>query len=749
MSRRGGRLVARTEPVDRLDELRAEEALLAEVERTSDQLRGDARAAVGVTGDEDAPSLRDAIRTSGASWYPLSALGLLVMVDEFQAYTISVLGPEISAGLGISKSALAFALVLKTLAITVAVLPMAAFVQRRPRRASISIVSAIAWSLMTIATGFVASIWGLLLVMVIDGFTTGSVRAVHQPLLVDTYPPEARVRVLSAYRAADGVGSIIGPLLVGVIVAVLGYTWRGVFVGMGVVCLVAALFAARLRDPGFGRFDTDRIRRLVNDDRDVESNAAADLGFFDIARRLMLIPTIRHLLAASAVLGMLLVPLTTYLAFFLQERWGMGAGERALFSAFMPVFAIAGLAAVGKRGEELFRRDPARIVNLAAVVVSVGVSALAIGIYAPFFALMVVLIGVASAGIAALSPLLTMVQLSIVPSQMRPHMAALSGIFLAAIGGGGGLILLSGVETRFGTAGAILSLALPGVIAGFVLRAAARTVNDDLDRMLAEIVEAEEVAAITRSGGKVPMLSCRGIDFSYGQLQVLFGVDFTVDDGEIVALLGTNGAGKSTVLRVISGLGLPHRGTVRMNGIDITYMEPQRRVQLGISQVPGGRGVFGPMSVAENLRVLAYSHGRDRRSVEQGIEASFDAFPRLAERRNQLASTLSGGEQQMLGLATAFILRPRLLLIDELSLGLAPKIVGELLDMVRRINDQGTAIVLVEQSVNVALSVVEHAYFMEKGEVRFDGRASELLGRPDLLRSVFLEGAKQGLGPTK
>src|SRR5262249_42930992 len=151
------------------------------------------------------------------------------------------------------------------------------------------------------------------------------------------------------------------------------------------------------------------------------------------------------------------------------------------------------------------------------------------------------------------------------------------------------------------------------------------------------------------------------------------------------------------------------------------------------------------MTVTENLRAMAYHHGRNRHAIEAGMEASYDAFPTLAGRRNQLASTLSGGEQQMLALSTAFIVRPRLLLIDELSLGLAPKVVGELLAMVRRINQAGTAIVLVEQSVNVALSIVQHAYFMEKGEIRFDGEASELLARPDLLRSVFLEGASKGL----
>jgi ABC-type branched-subunit amino acid transport system ATPase component len=151
------------------------------------------------------------------------------------------------------------------------------------------------------------------------------------------------------------------------------------------------------------------------------------------------------------------------------------------------------------------------------------------------------------------------------------------------------------------------------------------------------------------------------------------------------------------------------------------------------------------LTVIDNLRVYGHSLGRRRRAMDEGIDATLDAFPALADRRNQLASTLSGGEQQMLALGKAFILRPQLLLIDELSLGLAPKIVGELLEMVRRINQSGTAIVLVEQSVNIALSLVDHAYFMEKGEIRFDGPARDLLERRDLLRSVFLEGATKGM----
>jgi ABC-type branched-subunit amino acid transport system ATPase component len=302
-------------------------------------------------------------------------------------------------------------------------------------------------------------------------------------------------------------------------------------------------------------------------------------------------------------------------------------------------------------------------------------------------------------------------------------------------------VLFDTVGTRSGAAWGLLIVAFVMVLAARGVARRRPQVVADEDDIVRQVIESAELAAAHVRGTALPLLHCKGIDFSYGPLQVLFGVDFTVDEGEMVALLGTNGAGKSTLLRAISGLGYVDRGSIRHRGTDITHLSSDKRVALGISQIPGGKAVFGPLSVVDNLRASAYALGRDSRAVEAAIEEAFDAFPRLAERRNQPASTLSGGEQQMIALSKALMLKPRLLLIDELSLGLAPVVVGDLLEMVRRINAAGTAVVLVEQSVNIALSLVEHAYFMEKGQIRFDGPAQELLRRPDLLRAVFLEGA--------
>ncbi|HVT76843.1 MAG TPA: ATP-binding cassette domain-containing protein [Acidimicrobiales bacterium] len=237
------------------------------------------------------------------------------------------------------------------------------------------------------------------------------------------------------------------------------------------------------------------------------------------------------------------------------------------------------------------------------------------------------------------------------------------------------------------------------------------------------------------------LLSCTGIDISYGPVQILFDVDFTVNEHEIVALLGTNGAGKSTLLKGICGLVKPTAGSVMFAGEDVTTLPADVTTHRGISLMPGGKGVFPTLSVNENLRLATWLIRDDQERIAQATKEVHELFPILERRQTQMAGDLSGGEQQMLALGAALMTQPRLLMIDELSLGLAPTIVGQLLEVVREIHRRGTTIVLVEQSVNVALNLAERAVFMEKGEVRFEGPTADLLERPDVLRSVFIAGA--------
>ena len=241
------------------------------------------------------------------------------------------------------------------------------------------------------------------------------------------------------------------------------------------------------------------------------------------------------------------------------------------------------------------------------------------------------------------------------------------------------------------------------------------------------------------------LLECVGLEVAYGRTQILFDVSIDVAEGEVLAVLGTNGAGKSTLLRAISGLTPPKGGKVLLAGRDVTGTSPVRMASLGVAHMPGGRGIFPDLTVGENLRMASWSHRRDKARSKRAFDRALDLFPALSTRLGDRAGLLSGGQQQMLALAQAFMPEPRLLLVDELSLGLAPVVVMELLDVVRRLRNEGVAVVLVEQSAELALQVADRAVFLEKGETRFSGPAREILERGDLVRSVFLSGARDHL----
>ncbi|MCJ7672617.1 MAG: ATP-binding cassette domain-containing protein, partial [Acidimicrobiia bacterium] len=235
------------------------------------------------------------------------------------------------------------------------------------------------------------------------------------------------------------------------------------------------------------------------------------------------------------------------------------------------------------------------------------------------------------------------------------------------------------------------------------------------------------------------MLVIRNLSVAYDGVPVLRDIDLEVGPGEIVALLGTNGAGKSTVLRAIAGLAPVTRGKISLDGADVTNARPDVLATLGVASAPGGVGIFPSLTVTEHLRLAAWTRRSDPGAVSTAADDALQRFPELADRLAARAGDLSGGQQQMLNLAMALIARPRLLLLDELSLGLAPIVVTRLLQVVREMAANGTTVLLVEQSVPLALEVAARAYFLEKGAVRFAGPTQELLDRPDLVRAVFLD----------
>lgn len=232
-----------------------------------------------------------------------------------------------------------------------------------------------------------------------------------------------------------------------------------------------------------------------------------------------------------------------------------------------------------------------------------------------------------------------------------------------------------------------------------------------------------------------PLLIVENLEVFYGSIQALKGISFTVNEGEVVSLIGANGAGKTTTLRAISGL-VPNSGQISFNGQNLNIVPTFKRVGLGIAQSPEGRGVFPQMSVYENLEMGAYSRS-DKAEIKKDLEMCFELFPRLKERIAQMAGTLSGGEQQMLAISRALMCKPKLLLLDEPSLGLAPLIVAQIFEIVKKLNKEGMTVLLVEQNARMALKISHRAYVLETGRIVLQDSAQNLLNNDEVRKSYL------------
>lgn len=232
------------------------------------------------------------------------------------------------------------------------------------------------------------------------------------------------------------------------------------------------------------------------------------------------------------------------------------------------------------------------------------------------------------------------------------------------------------------------------------------------------------------------MLTIKDLEVYYGVIQAIKGVSFEVNQGEVIALIGANGAGKTTILHTITGLISPKKGSVLFEGNELTKMPAQKIVSLGMAHVPEGRRVFADLSVYENLRMGAYTR-KDKGEIEATLEKVYDRFPRLKERRNQMAGTLSGGEQQMLAMGRALMSKPKILLMDEPSMGLSPIMVNEIFSIIQEVSDSGTTVLLVEQNAKKALAIADRGYVLETGKIVLEGKASDLLN-DDSIKKAYL-----------
>ncbi|HEX3705199.1 MAG TPA: MFS transporter [Mycobacteriales bacterium] len=657
----------------------------------------------------------------------LAGLGVFAGVEGLQSYGVSLATPQIAATLKVSAVSLLSVRVpglLVTYVLTLAV-PALSDSRRLAVRVWTTRIGAFATALVLALTGTVRGPWALVGVLALGALFSVPGGVLQRSMAVPEADGTFRIRALSAAQVGILLGQVLLPLG---ILAGAATSWHKALPVAGLVGLAAVVIGSAVQRP-------TEAHAVAPPPADEVAN------WGELTRSWRATPTMLGVAGSLAAIGLLLMPYDAVLSIYLHQHFHLGLrGVSGVFLAMAATALIVVLASTAY-ADRLLANRPVQLARWSSIALGVASVLLLVGALLSGRTAAVILIAVGTAIANALLPALLGLGMAVTPGTQRTALAA-AATFVLTLGSIVGVAVAVCVTDRYGTRYALVSLAGLGVIAAVGLRLASTQVAADQSRCDEQSLRVRPEGA-ARSGAS--LLACQGIDFSYGSLQVLFGVDAHVEEGEIVGLLGTNGAGKSTLLRVISGLGIPQSGSVMFGGRDITYLDAEMRVRIGITQVPGGRAVFRSMNVVENLQSFGYTLGRDRRAVDEAIERCFEAFPRLKERRTSAAAMLSGGEQQMVGLSKALILRPKLLLIDELSLGLAPVIVTRLLDMVRRINADGTAVVIVEQSVTTALSLVDRAYFMEKGEVRFDGPAADLIDRHDLLRAVFLEGAAKGV----
>ena len=662
---------------------------------------------------------------------PLLALASVNLIDNLDRAAFITLAPDIRDTFGLSQAAINGINGVAAILVVAGAIPFAVLADRG-RRVRLAALAAALWSALTFCTAIVASAVQLTVVRIFSGLGQAAIEPVHGSLLADYYPVEVRGRIYGLHQSSQPSASILGPVLAGGVAALVGGTagWRWAFVVITPLGAVAAYAVSRLSEPVRGGMEA------------TEHAPAPELTvpLATAVRRLMAIRSLRYLYLGIGVLGFGLVSGPVLISQFFETEWGVGSFGRGVIFSVVGLGTMAGLVLGGVVGDRLFRHAPSWPLFLAGAGLILYSVVTAAALYAPALALVVAVLVVASAGVGVVVAPIRQIVAATSPPTLRALSFAMLGIFILLMGGFFGGVLLGAIADATSARTAMTVLVVPGTVAGALIAFATRFVDADIAMVEADAAEATRAAA-RRQERTGALLEVRNLDFSYGTMQVLFGVDLDVPEGDIVALLGTNGAGKSTLLRAVCGLDHPTRGSIRFDGTDITYLEAEQVLGLGITQMPGGKAVFPGMSVAENLRAAAYSFRRDKDRIRRDIAQVEEWFPILGERRNQAASTLSGGEQQMLALGKAFMTRPRLLCIDELSLGLAPTVVETLFAIVREIHERGTTVLVVEQSVNIALTLASTAVFMEKGEVRFSGPAGDLLARPDLLRSVFLEGA--------
>ncbi len=693
------------------------------------------------TGEGKPPPLMGILRASGFSGLVLMTAA--AFVPGMISNGLGVLGPNVQHSFHLSLAGLGAVAFVAAVAQIAWGLPVAILGDRGSRK----VVTAVTLLIFAAAVPLMAlspNVWFFVFFYLIAAVAFGTSDTVMNSYLSDAYPTEARARVFAWRNVSDPLAQTVGVGAMTFVAATTG-NWRWSLL-LGLVAFPIGLWVLRIREPAKGENESNHILKSSGMDIAGQQEAAPKVLFGSAVTRIMRIRSLYYELVAVAILGFAGTGVPLFGSIYFNRVWHQGTGQRGHIYVIIGLAAFVGVPVAWAVGDRLFRRAPQRPLQLAALCIVLFGGLFAVSLYMPALWLVVLFQFLANVAVAPLSISIFQTLAATAPPEMRSITFALFGVYGLVFGGFAGAVVLGAFADAVGVTAALTLIGPVCLAGGILLYVGSRYVRRDITLVIEDVLERYAEGKRRQSGGKIPALQLHNLDFFYGANQVLFDVNLEVHEGEIVALLGTNGAGKSTLLRAVSGLEHPHRGVIRIFGVNCTYLEPEQIIDQRVALLVGGKMTFPGLTVRDNLRVGEHSFRRDGARARSAMSDALDTFPELASRIDQPAGTLSGGEQQMLALARVMMTQPQLLMIDELALGLAPKSVEHLMAIVRQVNAQGSTVILVEQSVNRAMSLAKRAFFLERGELRFDGPTVELLERDDLLRPVFLAGATTGLG---
>src|ERR1700681_1657074 len=696
-------------------------------------------------GEGKPPPLLGILRAAGFS--PLVLLTLAAIVPSMFGNGINLIGNNLEKSFHLHDSGLGAVAFVASVAQLLWAVPLGLWADRGSRK----VVSAVALLVFAVLAPLMAlspNVWWFVVLYLLAAVGSAVNNTVHNSYLSDAYPAEGRSRIFSWHYLSDPIAQTLGILIFGYIVA---YTnnWRWGLV-LGAAGIPIALLLFTIREPDKGTNESSHILKASGMDVHSEQEHSPRVLLGPAVTRLLRIRSLYYELVAVAVLGFVGVSSSLFGNLYFVRVWHLtgshGTAERSNIYSIIGLSAFLGLPLAYTVGDRLFRRAPQAPLVLAGICIAVYGTLFTVSLYMPKLWLVVAFQLLANAAVAPIAIAIFQTLAATAPPEMRSICFAMFGVYSAVFGGFAGGIILGAISDASNVTTALTLVGPVCALGGALLVVGSRFVRRDITMVIEDVLERYAEGKRRQSGGEIPALQVHNMDFFYGSQQVLFDVNLEVPEGDIVALLGTNGAGKSTLLRAVSGLDHPHRGVIRIFRSNCTYLEPEQIIDLGAALLVRGKMTFPGLSVRDNLRIGAHSFRRDASRPTTALDDAAGLFPELESRLDQPAGTLSGGEQQMLALARVMMTKPRLLMIDELAFGLPPMTVERLMEIVRRVNAEGATVILVEQSVNRAMTLAERAFFLERGEVRFTGSITDLLARDDLLRPVFLAGVTPDLG---